>query len=298
MQIEILPSDKIDKQKWDECVKQSGNGMIYANSVYLDHLADNWDGVIADDYRFVMPVPWRKKYRIKYCYDVPFIQQLGVFGKNLQEDELIEFKNQLAKFSKYGDYAFNYANAVIPAEPRNNYILTLSARYEVLKQFYSPNHIGNLSKVNEQHFKYSAAEVSETIELFIKLYAKRFTHVSASVYKNFLALCKLKEKENNVILRKVYNDAEVFASVLLLKDERRLYNVMPSTTEKGRQLFAGHYLFDNIVKEFAHTGMILDFEGSDLPGVEKFYKGFGAVNQPYFKMHINRLPLPLRLFKR
>ena len=60
----ILPSYKINKQKWDDCIKNSSNPLIYAASVYLDHMADNWDGFIADDYRLVMPVPWRKKYGI------------------------------------------------------------------------------------------------------------------------------------------------------------------------------------------------------------------------------------------
>jgi hypothetical protein len=298
MQLEILSSDKIDKQKWDECVKLSANSLIYATSVYLDHMADNWDGIIAEDYKFVMPAPWRKKFGIKYCYDVPFVQQLGLFGINLQEEHLSAFKRGLQKSYRYGDYSFNYVNPVHAAAARNNYILPLSSKYEVLKQFYSSNLAGNLSKLNNRDLQYQPGGTNEAIALFKNLYAKRFPHVTENDYKNFAALCQSKEQENNLIIRQVVAGDEILSAALFLKDDRRIYNLMPSTTEQGRQRSAGHYLFDCMIKEFSHSGMMLDFEGSDIPGIEKFYAGFGAVNQPYFKLHFNRLPVLLKVFKR
>ena len=99
-------------------------------------------------------------------------------------------------------------------------------------------------------------------------------------------------------MRRVTNNNELLATVLLIKDERRLYNLMMAATQNARQQSAGAFLYDELIKEFSHSGMMLDFEGSDIPGIEFFYKGFGAVNQPYFKTHINNLGFPLRLFKR
>ena len=268
MKFEILSSHEIDKQKWDACIKRGSNSIVYATSVYLDQMADNWHGIIADDYRLVMPVPWRKKYGVKYCYDVPFVQQLGVFGTDLQEEIFPEFLDQLRSFCRYGDYAFNYTNTIKQGTPRNNYILLLSSRYDVLKQFYSSNLSNNLSKQN--HYEYAPGEAGGAVGLFKKLYGDRFPHVTEKDYENFRALCKLKEQENNLIVRKISAESEILSMVLFVKDERRLYNIMPSTTEKGRQLSAGHFLFDLAIKEFAHSGMILDFEGSDIPGVEAF----------------------------
>src|SRR5215210_5206946 len=80
--IEIIPSHKINRSKWDACITNSSNALIYANSFYLDTMTDNWQGIVVNDYDCVMPVPWRKKIRVKYCYDVPFIQQLGWFQQH------------------------------------------------------------------------------------------------------------------------------------------------------------------------------------------------------------------------
>lgn len=298
MQITHLPSTKIDKQKWDDCINNSSNPLIYATSVYLDCMADNWDGFIADDYALVMPVPWRKKYGIKYCYNVPFIQQLGVFGKNLNPENVDVFIKQFQKKYKYGDYAFNYSNNVKNAQQRNNYILLLSSKYDVLKQFYLSHLEKNLHKAKNFLLKYEAGQIYESIEMFRKLYADRFKHVTSVDYKNFTVLCKLKEEESNIIVRKICAANEVLAVVLIMKDERRLYNLMVSVTQTGRQQSAGPFLYNELIKEFSHNGIMLDFEGSDITGIEFFYKGFGAVNQPYCSVHLNNLPLPLRFFKR
>jgi hypothetical protein len=62
MELQLLPSNKIDKIKWDECLNSSSVPLIYASSTYLDHMADNWNGIVAEDYSFIMPIPWRKNW--------------------------------------------------------------------------------------------------------------------------------------------------------------------------------------------------------------------------------------------
>jgi hypothetical protein len=63
-------------------------------------------------------------------------------------------------------------------------------------------------------------------------------------------------------------------------------------------LHAGHLLYDSFIKEFSQTRLVFDFEGSDIPGIEHFFKIYCAINQPYAKIHFNRLPYILRLLKR
>ena len=71
----------MDIAKWDACVCNSNNGLIYATSVYLNFMSDDWNGIVVNNYDCVMPIPWRKKFGIRYCYDVPFVQQLGWFSQ-------------------------------------------------------------------------------------------------------------------------------------------------------------------------------------------------------------------------
>jgi hypothetical protein len=110
--IKYLRQNQIDKKKWDECIKKSENGLIYAYSSYLDAMADNWDAIIVNDYEVVMPLPWRRKYFIKYLYQPPFIQQLGVFYRGtLPENTYSNICHFIKKRFGYSSFFINYANA-------------------------------------------------------------------------------------------------------------------------------------------------------------------------------------------
>ncbi|WP_315816464.1 hypothetical protein [Paraflavitalea speifideaquila] len=52
--------------KWDRCIADAPNGLIYGYSFYLDKMADNWDGLVLNNYEAVMPLPWKKKWGIYY----------------------------------------------------------------------------------------------------------------------------------------------------------------------------------------------------------------------------------------
>jgi len=77
----------------------------------------------------------------------------------------------------------------------------------------------------------------------------------------------------------------------------RMHLLQSTVLPAGRQTEANHALLDHLIREFAGKPLILDFEGSDLPGIAHFYRNFGASDQPYFFYRLNRLPWPLRLFK-
>lgn len=297
--VEILSSHKVDFEKWDACVRLSSNALIYATSSYLNHLADNWHGVVVNDYDCVMPIVWRKKFGIKYTYDVPFVQQLGWFSVKAMSDDF-DFTKILFSFCRYGDYAFNYHNSIQidNASLATNYVLDLSQSYSVLIKNYNTDLISNLKKAAKQELIYSNSNYNTAIELYKNLYQQKTPQVSSSDFKNFSKLCAHLSKSNNVIVRNVINAKnETLAMALLLKDERRLYNLMNSTTQQGRKAEANHFLFDNIFKEFAESNLIFDFEGSDIPGVKSFYEKFGVKNQPYYKLHFNHLPAILKWTK-
>ena len=96
----------------------------------------------------------------------------------------------------------------------------------------------------------------------------------------------------------VNKKGEILSTALLLFDGKRFYNMMNTTTDKGRKMSSNHYLMNSIIQEFAGQPYIFDFEGSDLPGVKAFYENFGAANEQYFHIKYNNLPWTVKLIKR
>ena len=59
--IRYLAHNDINRDQWDNCIRQAENGLIYGYSWYLDTTAGNWDGLVSGDYEAVMPLPLKKK---------------------------------------------------------------------------------------------------------------------------------------------------------------------------------------------------------------------------------------------
>ena len=64
--LKLLQRKEIDILKWDDLIAHSPAETIYPYSWYLDSVAENWSALVVDDYRFVMPVVWKKKAGMKY----------------------------------------------------------------------------------------------------------------------------------------------------------------------------------------------------------------------------------------
>jgi hypothetical protein len=289
----IVPSDKIDKEKWNNCIAASSNSLIYATTDYLDHLADNWTGIILNDYEAVMPVPLRKKWGIRYCYDVPFIQQLGVFpAKN---EDFVLFKKALGDLVSYGDYAFNYANNTGYGSLQTNFVMQLDGAYNAK---FSTDVQQNIRRSQGFGHVYKKCKSDVAIEAFIETNGPR-TSVRKEEFNRFKNLAAVLEKKGRVVGRKVVSPNEnLLSAVLLLDDGRRLYNIMNSTFSEGKGTEANYFLLSNVWQEFEGSGRCFDFEGSDLPGVKEFYKKFGGVNESYTKVHFNHLPWPMKILKK
>src|SRR4051794_1685368 len=99
---DIIPLHNINAEKWDNCIKNSKANKIYAKHIYLQHMADNWSGLVMNDYTAVMPITWRKKWNIRYVYHAPFIQQLGLFGQ-YNAGELQQAITKAMQYVRYGD---------------------------------------------------------------------------------------------------------------------------------------------------------------------------------------------------
>ena len=124
-------------------------------------------------------------------------------------------------------------------------------------------------------------------------------HLIEDDFNKFNSLCKKLKNNGNAFGKSVRNDkGELLAIALFLKDNKRIYNLMPTTFNDGRKQMAMHYLLDSLFKEFAGQNLIFDFEGSDLPGVKAFYLQFGSINEPYNLWHFNKLIWPLNLIKK
>jgi hypothetical protein len=299
--ITYLHRREIDTAKWDQCIESSQSPLIYGRSFYLDKMAaGQWDALVLDDYRAVMPLTWRSKYGIRYLCQPAFTQQTGIFSTQPTPPSIVEtFLRQLDRHFRFSEIYLNHANGHPSLIPRANFILPLDAPYDQLASQYKKDLIRNLKLSQRAALTYTKDfDWQNALDDFRREYASRLPAIRQSDYSHFEALCLLLLQRNQLLTRAVLDDRQqTLASAVFLKDTHRFYLIHSTTHPAGRASEANHFLLDQFIREWAGSPMILDFEGSDHPGIAHFYHNFGGIGQPYFLYRRNRLPWPIRWLK-
>src|SRR5687767_8915533 len=103
--LQYLKRKEIDANKWNRCVDSAAHSLLYARTEYLDAMADHWNGLVLDDYKAVMPLPYRVKWGICYVAMPAFVQQLGIFSADpVSHDLQCAFIAGAEKNFRFGDY--------------------------------------------------------------------------------------------------------------------------------------------------------------------------------------------------
>ena len=105
--------------------------------------------------------------------------------------------------------------------------------------------------------------------------------------------------KKRVLIRKVVDKKGLIMSiVLMLKDQNRLYNLLPCVSEEGKKTSSNYFLYHSIIEEFSGQMQTLDLEGSDVKGIAEFYQKMTNRNQPYPFIKFNNLPRVIKLLKK
>ena len=291
----------IDQKKWEECLAGAVNSLIYAKADYLNAMSPGWDALVLGDYEAIMPITHKRKGGIRYVCQPAFCQQLGVFYKDADTQKRVpDFLQIVSSKFRLVEIFLNDQNATQDAIAEcTNFILPLHKNYADLAANYKNELTRNLKQSKKFNLQYSACnQAARAIELFRQQIGSR-TALKPEDYVHFTQIAEKWLLEGRVLVRQVTQEnGELLAMSLFLKDEKRIYNIAPTTLANGRTQGANHFLLDELIKEFSGSDLVLDFEGSDLPGVARFYQKFNPVCQPYYFYKSNTLPKWLRRWKK
>ena len=298
----ILKSrSNINDLLWDNCIANSINSLVYANTWYLDAMAETWDAYIWGDefvYRAVFPIPNKSKFGLKYIYPPFFIQQLGLFSL----DDNIEEYTKLVLAQLEIDFKFIELNLNWKSnfgDRKTNIILSLNKSYDFLLSGFSNNHKRNLKKAQKNIFNYKAAvKVDLIVHTFRNNRGADISTLETSDYQRFINLCSVADSKKLLITRGLFNNDILITGAVFMKFGKRLIFLFSGNSPEGKASGGLFNLLNLVIKEFADSDMLLDFEGSTNKGLARFYKGFGGDEECYYFYKKNNLPKVLKWLKK
>ncbi|MBN9351534.1 MAG: hypothetical protein J0H55_12715 [Chitinophagaceae bacterium] len=285
--IKLLTREEINTSWWNSLILQSNSPLIYAEAEYLDFMCPGWSALIEEKTNTVMPFPVYKKMGIRYALQPPFVQQSGVFtSEKVTEEMLGEFIIEAKRNASLIDLHLNYNNVFLDLPVKTNFVLDLNYPFNEIQNKFRRDLIHKPLNAQVRYFNASQEEVFS----FYEMHSLKKTNQNKRDILNFKQLCNFFEKSNRVICKKVISkDNQNLCMALFLRDKKRVYYMLSSSSEKGRETDANAYLLYELIREFSNSDLILDFEGSEIPGVKFFFQKFSPQNQPYPRFLSNRL---------
>jgi hypothetical protein len=185
MQLEFVPFENIDKNKWNGAIHFATNRNIFGYYWYLRSVIREWDAIIQGDYQSVMPVP----RRVWTDFEISLLPTLGPYSINVLSKQCNHsfYTFWEEKVQDYG-YRFNthltkqMAALDLTFQTDKIYKLALNDPYEVIRSRYDRELILFLDKVKDGDYVFNAQEIPEKI----------------------LALKDLKTVEKNILFRLFY----------------------------------------------------------------------------------------------
>ena len=301
--IHYVKREDLEVAKYNDCIENSIQSRIYAFSWYLDIVADNWDVLVLNDYEAVMPVPFRRKFRINYVYPPFWLLELGLFSLKDAIDYKAFFKVLFGKF-KLIELRLNTKNNIEASESflieKQMQTLAMQEDYETIFNAYRKDRKKDLRKSKKinltENWNY---DTQKLVQLFRANVGKRTPNIIDKDYKvlsNLMKICI--EKEVGEVLSIYNSENKLVASAFFLKHKNEVIILVSSTDFDNRKNGENTFLIDRAIYKYQKTFGIFNFGGSSMKQIAKYFLSFGAKTVQYQQVKYNNLPYLLRLFKR
>lgn len=292
--IKYIKGRDVDEQKWNACVNTSAFPLIYGNVWYLDLVCHEWDALIYGDYEAVLPLPYKTKLGLHYLYRPYGVQQLGVFGDSTLAEALLD---AIPKKFVWTDIFLNAENPSVAKKGKfaaqQNLILDLNRSYEQIYEGYSSQTRRNLKKAKKTKFSTFGFESPEALINLFKQNKGSDTALKESHYKKMTQIMHTLMHKNLGYISALYVEPNhLCAGVFFMEWQGRITFLFSAADDLGKENHAMTKILDEFFILQSGKPLLFDFEGSNIPNLARFYKGFGAEVETYQNYKRNLLPIP------
>jgi len=305
MRIKHLKRSQINIEKWNYCVENSIDSIIYCYSWFLDIITENWEALVLDDYKAVFPLTKNSKFGINYLYTPVYIQKIKILSTNqLTKDDYLLFFNSIPKKYFLIDINIEISKCFIPEKYQiftfDNYELNLNKSFSELQNNFRRNTKRNISKAIENKI---IVKEENKFDDFINIRKSRAFERKNSTIKEFhftrlsnlITYC-LANKTAKIY--NAYNAQGEFCSSCIFFFSKNRIIISHISTDKGFEVNANYLILDTFIRNYAENDLILDFTGSNIKGIAYFNEGFGSSKTEYYRIYKNKITELYKFYKK
>ena len=311
--------DEVDDERWNRVVRSDIRSLPYGLTEVLDARTKQWGGLIRNDYEAVCPIPFRRIAGILTLCRMPLgLQQLGIFYspacaihresdavKDWEDVETalgalpkdffwldLNFQEGLNNPKPDGNWKKVGPTAWFRSWNRQNAVVLLKKDYRLNYESYSEQTRRNLKKAQSARleiFEHDSPEV--LVQAFEQHQVKRYGKIPSQFLNAIRWQMHALIHQRRGMVQTVYGPGnELLAGAFWWFSGDRMILYFSTVTDAGRECQAMSFLINETVLQASGTWSRLDFEGSQAPGLFRFYLGWGAEPKPYLRIQRFRIP--------
>jgi len=299
--VEYVKHADISSQQWDQCIKCSFNGSVQAYSWYLNLFCDQWDALVEGDYKSVMPLPVKKKFGQPVVYMPPFINQLGIYSPEcFTVSKTTAFLDMLKRKFHVVNMGINkytpLPTGIFHWHDESFCELDLIRPYSKTVTNYSPSCRNMLRLATARQYNVISGIAPNDIITFIK---KEKVFVDSAVreddFKKLRMLIASLLRYKTGELFGIYNNVNMLSCIaVFLWSNNNVILMFAAATKEAIADHAPLLLCDKFIEKYSENNVTLLFEFRDKYLTPDGYRGFGAAESHYQRLHLNRIPFFLR----
>lgn len=272
--IKRLKYPEIDFNKYSACIESAAQYKYTAERSFLDIVSgNNWELLVYKDYEAVMPVPYIFKYGLRFVLNPNLCQQLGIFSKKdmvgLNEAFLAFFRQNY----RIWYYAFNDSNGFRSSLATRKNFLMLPEVYEKVYHNYSPKRKRKL-RIDENVRSRLRIDKDMDLGLAIPFINDHMAGAgNKKDLKSFIGKFTRFYQVGDLRFYGFFHDGQLINLLALHISKSTVALLGTFNDRKFLKLNGASILIDHAIKDYIETH-VFDFEGSEVPAVEEFFRGF------------------------
>lgn len=286
--MQFLKSNELNKKKWDEL---SQNSTYYSKSYFLDVVAKNWGAYVDSDYSKGFALVYNKFLGVKIIY--PVFLGRGIEFLNLSENEINEIIPKIKSEFKIGDL-----NSELELKPFEH--LT-KKKYQVYTENITYNNQSKrmLKKVKSLAYKIENVPFGEVLPIVYTELKEKVKELTPENFSRLKSTIQNFSKENKLISIGILDEQnKLEGGLFFYNDQNRITYITGASKSKARKVGGMYLAMDHIVQQALKEQKTMDFGGSNMDSIRRFYCSLGGEDRFYFSYNWDNSPFWFKILRK
>ena len=275
--IRIINHKNINKTKWNDAVTRfDAQFNWFMHSSYLDALSNRWLALVYGDYEAVFPL--FNRFALSRRFYQPFFTRAFAIVGSEDAGVMKEMAFMLQNLKAKGGFSVEGCE-----------FLESNARCQKLElglSSYSSNTKRNIKKAMASELSLEAISIDGFLRFYKPETVKRLKGYKPKHFKMLQRILESEQAKGRLLLQSVNKNGEILAVAAVLQNADKALYLCAAINDEGKQVGASHFLVHKLIEHHKTSWNELDFGGSNVEGVARFYKSFGASDVAYAQLQL------------